>query len=46
MNANGDHSAADHDSPLSSFYAYKNTFDQQTTWVDIPKDRELVKPDM
>lgn len=33
MNSPGDGAA-----PLNRFYAYKNTFDNATTWVDIPRD--------
>ncbi|KAL9132153.1 MAG: hypothetical protein Q9217_000087 [Psora testacea] len=33
MNANADGSNA-----LTAFYAYKNSFDDKTVWVDIPKD--------
>ena len=31
-------SAGDSATPLNGFYAYKNTFDDKTVWVDIPKD--------
>lgn len=28
---------------LSSFYSYKNTFDESNTWVDVPKTGEQLK---
>jgi hypothetical protein len=29
------------DESLKGFYAYKNTFDDNTVWVDIPNNGEL-----
>ena len=40
MNANDGGSCSERDPPLSGFYAYKNTFNDKTVWVDIPKQRE------
>ncbi|CAD6572134.1 MAG: hypothetical protein ASARMPREDX12_004960 [Alectoria sarmentosa] len=37
MNANEDGSWSERNPPLSGFYAYKNTFNDKTIWVDIPK---------
>lgn len=37
MNANEDGSWSERNPPLSGFYAYKNTFNDNTIWVDIPK---------
>ncbi|CAF9907030.1 MAG: hypothetical protein ALECFALPRED_003046 [Alectoria fallacina] len=37
MNANEDGSWSERNPPLSGFYAYKNTFNDKTVWVDIPK---------
>ena len=43
MNANEDRSWSERNPPLSGFYAYKNTFDDKTVWVDIPKQRMYSK---
>ena len=40
MNANEDSSAPEQGPSLSGFYSYKNTFDTNTVWMDIPKQRE------
>ena len=40
MNANEDGSWAERNPPLSGFYAYKNTFDENTVWLDVPKNRK------
>ena len=39
---NGDDSG-DEDT-LKGFYAYKNTFDDETVWVDIPQHGKLYVP--
>ena len=39
MNANGD-SAGEDEAALSGFYTYKNTFDTNAVWVDVPRQRE------
>jgi hypothetical protein len=36
---NGEESKGD-GSGLKGFYAYKNTFDEGNTWVDVPKHGE------
>lgn len=38
MNINEDPSS-EQTPPLGGFYTYKNTFDDKTVWVDIPKQR-------
>ncbi len=40
MNANEDGIWSEGSQSLSGFYAYKNTFDDKTIWVDVPKNRE------
>ena len=42
MNANDDGSWSERNPPLSGFYAYKNTFNDKTVWVDIPKQRKYL----
>ena len=31
---------ADSNNSLSGFYAYKNTFDEDSVWLDIPRQSE------
>ena len=38
MNMN-EESSSEHNPLLNGFYAYKNTFNDKTVWVDIPKQR-------
>lgn len=40
MNANEDGSAADQN--LGSFYAYRNTFDEDSVWLDIPRQSRFI----
>jgi hypothetical protein len=37
---NGDDSGDEN--TLKGFYAYKNTFDDETVWLDVPKHGELL----
>ena len=30
------------ENPLKGFYAYKNTFDDETIWLDIPRNGEFL----
>lgn len=32
------------DNSLKGFYAYKNTFDEDTIWMDIPKNGTFYQP--
>ena len=41
MNAREERSVSDGGPSLRGFYAYKNTFDASTVWVDIPEERQL-----
>jgi hypothetical protein len=36
---NGDDSGDDNS--LKGFYAYRNTFDEETIWLDIPRNGKL-----
>lgn len=38
MNKEGDSSGAMSSGNLKGFYSYKNTFDEDSVWLDIPKD--------
>ena len=40
MNANENGSTPEQGQPLASFYAYKNTFEASTQWVDVPQKRK------
>jgi hypothetical protein len=40
MNGAGDGGATD--GKLGSFYGYKNTFNDNHTWVDVPKNGDCV----
>ena len=42
MNANEDVLWPEHNPPLSNFYAYKNTFDENAVWLDVPKQRDCL----
>lgn len=42
MNSGLDADGEDEDgAALGNFYAYRNTFDGDSVWVDVPKDGEL-----
>jgi len=36
MNGSGEGDRGERGGKLGSFYAYKNTFDEHNTWVDVP----------
>jgi hypothetical protein len=38
MNRNIDEDAAESSSRLGSFYAYKDTFNEDNVWVEVPKN--------
>ena len=40
MNADEDALWPEHDLPLSRFYAYKNTFNENDVWLDVPEQRD------
>jgi hypothetical protein len=37
MNGNGKVEAGERSAKLGGFYAYKNTFNENNVWVDVPK---------
>ena len=39
MNADEDTLWPEHNLPLSRFYAYKNTFNKNDVWLDVPEQR-------
>jgi hypothetical protein len=42
MNRNGDEEAGENCGRLGSFYAYKDTFDEDNVWVEVPKNGRSV----
>lgn len=40
MNADEDALWPEHNLPLSRFYAYKNTFNENDVWLDVPEQRD------
>ena len=40
MNADEDASWPEQNLPLSRFYAYKNTFNENDVWLDVPEQRD------
>jgi hypothetical protein len=42
MNGNGDDEVAESTTRLGSFYAYKDTFNEDNVWVDVPKNGKSI----
>ena len=38
MNGNGEVEAGEGSGKLGGFYAYKNTFNENNVWVEVPKN--------
>ena len=46
MNGGEDAVSGEGSGRLGAFYAYRNTFDESSVWVDVPKTGTLYRPNI